>query len=134
MKLGIIIYSTDAELVFNAFRLANFSLKEKDEVRLFLLASGVEYESLHSEKFPINDLAQSFVENGGQILACGTCLNLRQQDSSELCPLSTMKDLYELIRDCDKTVTFQMLFANKNDGRSGYCAIDNLIAFFGKIR
>ena len=106
MKLGIIIYCTDAELVFNAFRLANFSLKEKDEVRLFLLGSGVEYESFHSEKFPINDLAQSFVDNGGQILACGTCLNLRQQDSSELCPLSTMKDLYELIRDCDKTVTF----------------------------
>ena len=106
MKLGIIVYSTDAEVVFNAFRLANFSLKEKDDVRLFLLASGVEYESLHSENFPINDLAQFFVDNGGHILSCGTCLNLRQQESSELCPLSNMKDLYELIRDCDKTVTF----------------------------
>lgn len=106
MKLGIIIYSTDAEVVFNAFRLANFSLKEKDDVRLFLLASGVEYGELHSEKFPIIDLAQSFIDNEGQILACGTCLKLRKKDSSELCPLSTMKDLYELIRDCDKTVTF----------------------------
>ena len=106
MKLGIIVYSTDAEVVFNAFRLANFSLKEKDDVRLFLLASGVEYESLHSENFPINDLAQFFVDNGGHILSCGTCLNLRQQESSELCPLSNLKDLYELIRDCDKTVTF----------------------------
>lgn len=106
MKLGIIVYSTDAEVVFNAFRLANFSLKEKDDVRLFLLASGVEYESLHSENFPINDLAQFFVDYGGHILSCGTCLNLRQQESSELCPLSNMKDLYELIRDCDKTVTF----------------------------
>ena len=84
----------------------NFSLKEKDDVRLFLLASGVEYESLHSENFPINDLAQFFVDNGGHILSCGTCLNLRQQESSELCPLSNLKDLYELIRDCDKTVTF----------------------------
>ena len=106
MKLGIIVYSTDAEVVFNAFRLANFSLKEKDDVRLFLLASGVEYESLHSENFPINDLAQFFVDNGGHILSCGTCLNLRQQESSELCPLSNLKDLYELIRYCDKTVTF----------------------------
>ena len=106
MKLGIIVYSTDAEVVFNALRLANFSLKEKDEVRLFLLASGVEYESLDSEQFPIVNLAQSFVDNQGQIMACGTCLNLRQKDGSELCPLSTMKDLYELIRDCDKTVTF----------------------------
>ena len=106
MKLGIVIYSTDEEVVFNAFRLANFSLKEKDEVRLFLLASGVEYESLDSKQFPIVDLAQSFLDSGGQILACGTCLNLRQKDNSALCPLSTMKDLYELIRDCDKTVTF----------------------------
>ena len=106
MKLGIIIYSTDAEVVYNAFRLANFSLKEKDDVRLFLLASGVEYGELHSEKFPIIDLAQSFIDNEGQILACSTSLKLRKKDSSELCPLSTMKDLYELIRDCDKTVTF----------------------------
>jgi sulfur relay (sulfurtransferase) complex TusBCD TusD component (DsrE family) len=106
MQLGVILYSTDAEVVFNALRLANFSLKEKDEVRLFLLASGVEYQSLNSEQFPILDLAQSFIDGGGQILACGTCLNLRQKDSTELCPLSTMKDLYELIRDCDKTVTF----------------------------
>ena len=106
MKLGIIVYSTDAEVVFNAFCLANFSLKEKDDVCLFLLASGVEYESLHSENFPINDLAQFFVDNGGHILSCGTCLNLRQQESSELCPLSNLKDLYELIRYCDKTVTF----------------------------
>ena len=106
MKLGIIIYSTDAELVFNAFRLANFSLKEKDEVRLFLLASGVEYESLNSEKFNITEQAQKFLSKGGEILSCSTCLNLRKQDSTEFCPLSTIKDLYELVRDCDKTVTF----------------------------
>lgn len=106
MKLGIIIYSTDAEVVHNAFRLANFSLKEGDEVKVFLLASGVEYESLNSDKFNITELAQNVIDAGGDILACGTCLNLRQQDSTELCPLSTMKDLYELVRDCDKTVTF----------------------------
>lgn len=106
MKLGIIIYSTDAEVVHNAFRLANFSLKEGDEVKVFLLASGVEYESLNSGKFNITELAQNAIDGGSEILACGSCLNLRKQDSTELCPLSTMKDLYELVRDCDKTVTF----------------------------
>lgn len=106
MKLGIILHSTNAEVVFNAIRLANYSLTEKDEVRLFLLASGVEYENLHSDKFPIIDLAQSFLEEGGRIMACGTCLKLRQKDGSELCPLSNMKELYELVRDCDKTITF----------------------------
>lgn len=106
MKLGIIIYSTDAEVVHNAFRLANFSLKEGDDVKVFLLASGVEYEKLDSVKFNVVELAQSLVDGGGEVLACGTCLNLRSQESTELCPLSTMKDLYELIRDFDKTVTF----------------------------
>ncbi len=106
MKLGIILYSTDAEVAFNAFRLANFSLKERDEVQVFLLASGVEYQSLNSEKFPIVELAQNLIDGGGELLACGTCLTLRNRDGSELCPLSTMKDLYELIKNCDKTLTF----------------------------
>ena len=106
MKLGVIIHSTDAEVVYNALRLANFSLKEGDQVKVFLLASGVEYESLNSEKFNIIELAKKFLDKGGEILACGTCLNLRKQDSTELCPLSNMNDLYDLIRDCDKTITF----------------------------
>ena len=106
MKLGVIIHSTDAEVVYNALRLANFSLKEGDQVKIFLLASGVEYESLNSEKFNIIELAKKFLDTGGEILACGTCLNLRKQDSTELCPLSNMNDLYKLTRDCDKTITF----------------------------
>ena len=106
MKLGIIIYSIDGEVVHNAFRLANFSLKEGDQVKVFLLASGVEYEKLNTDKFNIIELAQNLIDGGGEILACGTCLNLRSQASTELCPLSTMKDLYELVRGCDRTVTF----------------------------
>ena len=106
MQLGIIIYSTDAEVVHNAFRLANFSLKEGDLVKLFLLASGVEYEKLNTERFNIVELAQNLVDGGGEILACSTCLKLRNQRMTELCPLSTMKDLYELVRDCDRIITF----------------------------
>lgn len=106
MKLGIIIYSTDSEVVFNAFRLANFSLEKEDEVSVFLMAKGVEFESLDNEQFPIVLLANQFVEKFGNILACGTCLDLRNQNSTELCPISTMNDLYKLIRDCDKTVSF----------------------------
>tara|TARA_B100000900_G_C20434539_1_gene656417 strand:- start:501 stop:821 length:321 start_codon:yes stop_codon:yes gene_type:complete len=106
MKFGVIIYSTDAELVYNAFRLANFSLKEGDQVKVFLLASGVEYESLNTQKFNIIELAQNLLDEGGEILACGTCLNLRKQDSTDLCRISNMKVLYELINDCHKTVTF----------------------------
>ena len=38
----MVISRTTPERVFNAFRLANFSRKEGDEVKVFLLAEGVE--------------------------------------------------------------------------------------------
>ena len=48
----------------------------------------------------------SLLQSGGQILACGTCLKPRNSQGSELCPLSTMKDLYTLIGEADRVVTF----------------------------
>lgn len=106
MKLGIVIYSNDAETVWNAFRLANFSLKEGDTVSVFLLAKGVEYETLDSEKYNVQEQAKSFVEKNGSIFACGTCLKSRQSEGSEICPISTMNDLYELIKTSDKIISF----------------------------
>ncbi|MBN4081712.1 DsrE family protein [bacterium AH-315-C07] len=106
MKLGIVIYSTDAETVWNAFRLGNFALIERDEVKAFLLANGVECQTLDTDKFKITEQMQALVDNGGEILACGTCLKLRGQEGNELCPLSTMKDLYDLVKESDRVVTF----------------------------
>ena len=106
MKLGIVIYSNDAELVWNAFRFANLVVEQKDEIKIFLLAKGVEYETLSNEKYPITELAKKFISSGGKILACGICLKLRQKDGSQLCPISTMKDLYQMVKDCDKVLTF----------------------------
>lgn len=105
MKLGIVIYSSDSETVWNAFRLGVFSLKEGDKVKAFLLAKGVECEKLVDDKFNVLEQMQLFTDNGGEILACGTCLKIRNSKGSELCPLSTMKDLYELIRDSDRVIS-----------------------------
>ncbi len=106
MKLGIIIYATDAETVWNAFRLGNFALKAGDQVKVFLLAKGVECEALTSDKFDVTGQMKALVEQGGQILACGTCLKLRNSQGTDLCPLSTMKDLYEIVKDSDRVVSF----------------------------
>ena len=106
MKLGIVIYSNDAETVWNAFRFVNFSLKEGDTVKVFLLAKGVEYESLNSEKFNIKEQVKTFLEKNGKIFACGTCLKSRESEGSETCPMSTMKDLYELVKESDKVISF----------------------------
>jgi uncharacterized protein involved in oxidation of intracellular sulfur len=106
MKLGIIVYSNDAETVWNAFRFANFSLKEGDAVKVFLLAKGVEYEALDSQKFSIKEQAKFFLEKNGKIFACGTCLKSRESQGSEMCPMSTMKDLHELVKESDKVISF----------------------------
>jgi uncharacterized protein involved in oxidation of intracellular sulfur len=106
MKIGIVIYSSDPEPVWNAFRFANFALNAGDKVRVFLLAKGVEAESLDTDKFKVTEQMNLFISSSGEILACGTCLKIHNSKGSELCPLSTMKDLYEIIKESDKIITF----------------------------
>ncbi|MBC2696618.1 MAG: DsrE family protein [Desulfobacteraceae bacterium] len=106
MKIGIVVYSNDSETVWNAFWFANFALNEGDEINVFLLGKGVECESLDTDKFKVTEQMQTLVDNGGEIFACGSCLEIRQSEGSKVCPLSTMKDLYEIIKNSDRIVTF----------------------------
>ena len=105
MKLGIIITQTDPETVFNALRLALYSLKQGDEVRIFLSGRGVEIDQIEDPKFDVRAQAQKVLDAGGQFFACGACLKLRNSKGSEVCPLSTLKDHYEIVRDSDRIVT-----------------------------
>lgn len=106
MKLGFIIYSDDPETVWNAFRIANFALQQGDTVRVFLIGRGVECESLDTETFNVTQQIQALAEGGGSILACGTCLKIRQSEGLAVCPLSTMQDCYNIIAESDKVLTF----------------------------
>ena len=106
MKIGMVIYSNDPETVWNAFRFGNFAIGEGDSVKVFLLAKGVESESLNTDKFKVTDMIRRFVENGGKIFACGTCLTIRKKEGSEMCPLSTMQDMYDIIKWSNKDITF----------------------------
>lgn len=106
MKLGIVIYSTDSETVWNAFRFGCFARKQGDQVKVFLLAKGVDCEALNTEQFKVVEQMQTLVDQGGQILACGTCLKLRHSEGTERCPLSTMMELYEIVQESDKVVSF----------------------------
>ncbi len=105
MKLGIFLSQNDPETVYGALRLANYSLKQGDEVKIFLSGRGVEIDQLADAKFDVKKLAREVLDTGGKFLACRTCLQLRGTEGSEICPLSTMKDQYEIIRDADKVIT-----------------------------
>jgi len=105
MRLGIIITHADPETVFNVLRLALYSLEQGDEVRIFLSGKGVDIDKIEDPKFDVKDQAQKVLDAGGEFLACGACLKLRQSEGSETCPLSTLKDQYEIVRDSDRLVT-----------------------------
>ena len=106
MKLGLILSQTEPETVFNALRLANYSLEQGDSVKVFLIGKGVELDKIDDPKFEVQEEARTLLDAGGQFLACCTCLKLRRSPGSELCPLSTLKDLYEIVRDSDRVLMF----------------------------
>ena len=106
MKLGIVITSNHPETVWNAFRLGNFSLNQNDKTQIFLMANGVEAENLSTDQFNVSEQMELFLANGGTLFACGTCIRIRKKNSSELCPMSTMADLYQIINQSDKVISF----------------------------
>lgn len=106
MRLAMVIYSNDPETVWNAFRFGVHALKQGDQAGIFLLGRGVEAEGLADERFPVEEVMREFSAAGGTLHACGTCLKLRHQAGSELCPVSTLADLHALLRDSDKVLTF----------------------------
>ncbi len=105
MNLGMIITQTDPETVFNALRLAQYSLQQDDEVRILLSGRGVDIDQIEDATFDVKKQAQQVLDAGGEALACGTCLKLRSSEGSEICPLSTLKDHYEVVRDSDRLIT-----------------------------
>ncbi len=106
MRIGVIISSNDAETCWNALRYANFALRQKDDVKVFFIGKGVEYQKISIEKFNTIEQAEQFMQAGGLIYACGSCIRAREQEGSQMCPLSTMKDMYEIVMESDKVVTF----------------------------
>ncbi|OFY80853.1 MAG: DsrE family protein, partial [Bacteroidetes bacterium RIFOXYA12_FULL_38_20] len=76
------------------------------EVKVFLMGEAVECEGLTHTKYNVDEQLKNFVNIGGEILACGTCLKSRQLNESEACPISTMIDCVGLVVWADKMVTF----------------------------
>jgi len=106
MKIGIVISSNDAETCWNAIRYANFALGQKDEVKIFFMGKGVEYQKISIDKFNTVEEAEKFMQSGGKVYACGSCIKSREQKGSEMCPISTMKDMYDIVKESDRVVTF----------------------------
>jgi len=107
MKIGIIIETKEYEKAWNAFRFAITAKEQGHEVKVFLMGEAVECEGLTHEKYNVDEQLHKYVDAGGEILACGTCIKSRKlENSMVLCPISTMIDCLNVVVWADKTVTF----------------------------
>ncbi|MBW1797078.1 MAG: hypothetical protein JRJ21_01460 [Deltaproteobacteria bacterium] len=60
MDVLVIIYSDDAETIYNAMRLANIGVEKGDEVSVFMLGKGVMFEKVDSKEFDVKGQIDQF--------------------------------------------------------------------------
>lgn len=106
MKIGIVLGTNAPEVAWNALRFGVTAKGGGHEVRMFLVNSGVEVEHIRDPKFDVPGQLATFVKRGGQVLACGTCLDNRDMEASPICPVSNMKELLDLVVASDRVLTF----------------------------
>ena len=70
------------------------------------MGKGVEYQNISTEKFNTIAQAEEFMQSGGKVYACGSCIKLRNKEGSQMCPINTMKDMYDIIKESERVVTF----------------------------
>lgn len=105
MDIGIILETKDPERVWNGFRLANTALDAGHHVETFLLGNGVEAPDLDHEKFNPHGVMVKYVNEGGEVFACGTCMDSRDIEPDDLRPQSTMGDCLRIIEESDEVIT-----------------------------
>lgn len=107
MKIGIILQSNKPEHVWNTFRFAITSIKAGHSVQINLMSEGVETEDIpDTEQFDISKKIEEFKGLKGVLLACESCLKIRQKGESKVCPIGTMKDLVKTVEESDKVLVF----------------------------
>lgn len=105
-SIGIVMYSNDTETVFNAFRFANYAQEWDNQVEIFLLGKGVEVEEMMEKDENIKSQVDNFIDQGGVIMGCKTCLQSRKKEGSKICKVTCMEDLYNLVKKNQIVLTF----------------------------
>ncbi len=104
MKLAIILNTNDTETAWNGLRLGNAAMADGHQADIFLLGSGVEIVNIKNQSFDVPGVFKKFASSGGNLFACGTCLDVRHQEAG-ICPISTMSQLVDIIATSDKVVS-----------------------------
>jgi len=104
--IGIVISSGDAETVWNALRLGIAAQSKGDTVVIFVISKAVDVFMKDSSKFDIPKTSFDFVSKGGDIYTCATCAKMRHTEEVQMCTITSVFDLYEIIKRSKKVVSF----------------------------
>ncbi|HNW94413.1 MAG TPA: sulfur reduction protein DsrE [bacterium] len=106
MKLAIIIATRDTATAWQAVRLGSHALQQGDTVRVFLLGGGTHDDSCAAGEYDVTGEICRFAEAGGEVLVGGTGPVPQNVGAESVCPQATVSDLYALLRDADRVLTF----------------------------
>jgi tRNA 2-thiouridine synthesizing protein D len=104
--IGIVISSGDAESVWNALRLGIAAQSKGDTVVIFVIGKAEDVFMHDTSRFEIAKTSQQFVGNGGDIYACATCAKMRHTENVEMCTITSVYDLYEIVKRSKKLLSF----------------------------
>lgn len=104
--IGIVISSGDAETVWNALRLGIAAESKGDSVVVFVISKAVDVFMKDSSAFDIQKTSVQFLSGGGDIYTCATCAKMRHTENVQMCTITSIFDLYEIIKRSKKIVTF----------------------------
>jgi len=104
--MGIIISSGDAETVWNALRLGIAAQSKGDSVVIFIISKAVDVFLKDTSKFNVSKTSLEFERNGGDIYACATCAKMRHTENVNMCTITSVFDLYEIVKRSKKVISF----------------------------
>ena len=111
--MGIVISSGDRETVWNALRLGVAAESKGDSVVIFVLSKAVDVFMADTTKlikndkrFDIRQASIDFLSGGGDIYTCATCAKMRNTENVEMCTITSVFDLYEIVRKSRKVINF----------------------------
>lgn len=104
--LGIVISSGDPETVWNALRLAIVSESKGDKVAIFVINKAVDVFINGDTKFDVFKLSRELVSKNVDIYTCATCAKRRNTENVNMCTITSMEDLYVIVKNSKIVLTF----------------------------
>jgi len=102
-----------SDVVWNALRLADTSLKSGMKTRIFLINEGVDTgrKGLEPQKnfFDLCEMLTDLADEGVEVKFCKTCIDrcgIGEGEMTDSIKVGAMKDLHGWILESDKVVTF----------------------------